>query len=511
MHNHPGLFIVIEGSDGSGKSTQLRLIVERLKAVGHDVEVIKFPQYDSTSSVFVKAYLNGDYGPAEQVSPYTASLFYALDRYHASFRLKSALKKGKIVVADRYVGSNMAHQGSKFTNLAEQRGFFVWEESLEFELLAIPRPDLNIYLRVPVDVSIKLMEKRTKRKYTNKKRDEHEKDEVHLRKTAVTYDLLCKLFPKDFKEIQCTKNGQLLGIIEVNELIWQQIKPLLPAPKRKGQAAVVSLGEPSTAAKSSQMTELSQIKAQMLKKLDSLKKANQKKPLRLAINLITPLLEHKKELTDIVMPRAPTKLTKNDGPEPINSLISQVSREIVAIPADEEVKLLRFKPKNEFQLLDNSKSASLDYHQKKLRLERTLLENAFKFQYTLEATLDFRTALAIKKQLEVKEIKLLGASPRLGYSIPKIVESTYLESLYAKAFDVSNQLYRQSVAKNKEAAIYKLLLGHKARWQLDIDASAMRAGLKSVKDHDVMYFLKNAAEKISEVHPHVAKSILSTS
>src|SRR3990167_9263468 len=104
MHYQPGVFIVLEGADGSGKSTQFRLTVERLKAVGHEVEVFKFPQYDQSSSTFVKAYLNGDYGPASEVSPYTASIFYALDRYHASPRIKQAIDEGKVVLSNRYVG-----------------------------------------------------------------------------------------------------------------------------------------------------------------------------------------------------------------------------------------------------------------------------------------------------------------------------------------------------------------------------------------------------------------------
>jgi dTMP kinase len=133
-----GIFIVLEGVDGSGKSTQFRLLSERLKAVGYDVEVFKFPQYDQSSSHFIKKYLNGDYGNASEISPYTASLFYALDRYEASPRIKDALHKGKIVLSDRYVGSNMAHQGGKFTNSGEQRGFFIWEDGLEFQMLGIP-------------------------------------------------------------------------------------------------------------------------------------------------------------------------------------------------------------------------------------------------------------------------------------------------------------------------------------------------------------------------------------
>src|SRR3990167_8154701 len=108
-----GSFIVIEGSDGSGKTTQFKLLAERLKAVGYDVDTIKFPQYESPSSHFVKSYLSGSYGPANDINPYTASLFYALDRYEAAPRIRQALAEGKIVLSDRYVSANMVHQGSK--------------------------------------------------------------------------------------------------------------------------------------------------------------------------------------------------------------------------------------------------------------------------------------------------------------------------------------------------------------------------------------------------------------
>src|SRR3990167_2931232 len=125
MQNHLGVFIVLEGADGSGKTTQFKLLAERLRAVGHDVAVFDFPRYDEPSSYFVKRYLNGDYGPASEVSPYTASLFYALDRFEAAPAIKQALAAGQIVLSNRYVGSNMAHQGSKFGTLAEQRKYFL--------------------------------------------------------------------------------------------------------------------------------------------------------------------------------------------------------------------------------------------------------------------------------------------------------------------------------------------------------------------------------------------------
>jgi dTMP kinase len=245
-----GIFVVLEGSDGSGKSTQFRLLTERLKAVGYDVEVFKFPQYDQPSSHFIKKYLNGEYGPAADISPYTASLFYALDRYEAAPDIRKALTQGKLVLADRYVGSNMAHQGSKFTNSGEQRGFFIWEDGLEFQMLGIPRPTINLFLRVPAEVSQQLMQKagRHNREYTDQTHDEHEKDHEHLRRSVATYDTLCKLFPKDFTAIDCAPDNNLLSIADINDKIWDVIKPILPAkPPHAGHDVVVQFNTKDSA------------------------------------------------------------------------------------------------------------------------------------------------------------------------------------------------------------------------------------------------------------------------
>ncbi|MBI5906442.1 thymidylate kinase [Candidatus Saccharibacteria bacterium] len=246
MQNHPGIFIVLEGSDGSGKTTQFNLLKERLEAVGYDVEVFKFPQYDKDSSHFVRQYLNGSYGPATDINPYTASLFYALDRFEGAPRIRQALESGKIVLSDRYAGANMAHQGSKFTNAAEQRGFFVWADSMEFQLLGIPRPNLNIYLRVPAETSFELISKRAAREYTTKVHDEHEADINHLKKTVETYDLLCQLFPKDFYAVDCTQGGRLLSIPAINDRIWQYLQPFLGTiPKHQPHSKTVSLSAPA--------------------------------------------------------------------------------------------------------------------------------------------------------------------------------------------------------------------------------------------------------------------------
>ncbi|HVS79014.1 MAG TPA: hypothetical protein VHD84_01860, partial [Candidatus Saccharimonadales bacterium] len=115
-----------------------------------------------------------------------------------------------------------------------------WEDNLEYQLLDIPRPDINFFLRVPVNVSKRLMEERNAK--TGAKPDEHEKNAAFLKRSLATYDLLCQLFPKDFSALDCTRDGRLLSVPEINNLIWERIKPLLPADKpHPGHSAVVTL------------------------------------------------------------------------------------------------------------------------------------------------------------------------------------------------------------------------------------------------------------------------------
>nr|AIA13913.1 Thymidylate kinase [uncultured bacterium] len=228
-----GSFIVLEGTDGSGKGTQLELLVKRLTQAGHDVAVFDFPQYDQPSSYFVKRYLNGDYGGTADVGPYTGALFYALDRYDVADKIRQARDDGKVVLANRYTASSMAHQGAKFDNAEQRRGYFIWLDNLEFETLKIPRPDLNIVLRVPAETAQQLVDQKGRRSYTDKKRDLHEADLDHMRLAVSVYDDLCQLFPKDFTRIDCVRSGELLDVETINKLVSEKVAPLLPEPKPK--------------------------------------------------------------------------------------------------------------------------------------------------------------------------------------------------------------------------------------------------------------------------------------
>ncbi len=225
-----GIFIVIEGSDGSGKETQTKLLIDRLRAEGREVYTIDFPRYSEDSSFFIRQYLDGKYGQADDVSPYTGSLFFALDRYHAAKDIRTALAEGKVVVADRYVGSNMAHQGTKFKNAQERLGYFTWLDNLEFETLGIPRPDLNIVLTVPFEIAQKRYQQRD-----DDKKDIHQEDSSHIKRSIQVYEELCQLFPKGFVQISGVKDTNELSRQKVSNMIWERLEPMLPK-RSKGKS-----------------------------------------------------------------------------------------------------------------------------------------------------------------------------------------------------------------------------------------------------------------------------------
>lgn len=224
-----GRFFVIEGSDGSGKGTQFKLLAENLRKDGYQVSEYDFPQYNNGSSHFIKRYLNGEYGSAEQVSSRSASLFYALDRFEASFDIRKDIEAGKIVLANRFTASNMAHQGQKIADKQERLDYYSWVTDIEFTTLKTPKPDHNFVLLVPAKTAQQLVDKKEKRDYTDRKRDIHEADINHLERAVVTYQELCHLYADDFSAIDCVdSNSQLLQIEAVQKLLRQEVDKYLP-------------------------------------------------------------------------------------------------------------------------------------------------------------------------------------------------------------------------------------------------------------------------------------------
>ncbi|MBP7992051.1 MAG: thymidylate kinase [Candidatus Magasanikbacteria bacterium] len=216
----PGIFISIEGTDGSGKGTQTELLVNRLRAEGKEVEVVSFPQYGESSAAVVEDYLHGKFGTAQEVGPYRGSVFYAIDRYAASKKIRAWLAENKIVIANRYVGSNMAHQGGKISNSSEQEKYFAWVYNLEYTIFAIPKPDFSLILHVPAEVAQNLVDQKEAREYLHgKKRDIHEDDIAHLKAAETTYLKIAQTFP-EYTVIECAPGGELQSVEQVHQSIW---------------------------------------------------------------------------------------------------------------------------------------------------------------------------------------------------------------------------------------------------------------------------------------------------
>lgn len=197
-----GKLIVIEGTDSSGKETQTKKLYERLANEVEKVRKISFPNYESPACEPVKMYLAGAFGDnALNINPYPVSTMFAIDRY-ASYKMdwESFYNAGGIIVTDRYTTSNMVHQASKIENIDEKSKYLGWLEDLEYNKMGIPKPDLVIFLNMPTEMAVKLMEARKNKITGEEKKDIHEKDTSYLKKS---YDNACDIAKKyNWQEIK---------------------------------------------------------------------------------------------------------------------------------------------------------------------------------------------------------------------------------------------------------------------------------------------------------------------
>lgn len=209
--------IAFEGIDGSGKGTQSRLLADSFKDAGQNVSLISFPRYSATR--FGRAigdFLNGRYGELDNVSPWLASMLYAGDRFESRSLLEEAVDTRDVVILDRYVASNIAHQGARVE--PAQRGEIIdWIEGIEYEVFGLPKADQVVLLDVPVNVSQDLISRKAPRDYTDAAADLQESNVPYLAAVREVYAELSQR--KNWRVVNCVGDGEVRGIDVIHDEI----------------------------------------------------------------------------------------------------------------------------------------------------------------------------------------------------------------------------------------------------------------------------------------------------
>lgn len=220
-----GKLITFEGTDCSGKETQTDLIVEKLRKKGYKVAKFALPYYSSPTGKIIAGPYLGKFGEAyfeegaTNVDPYAVSLYYTADRVYNRKHVEKALEDNDIVILDRYMHSNLAHQGSKFINKEERERFYQFMETLEFDQLKLTKPNHTFFLHMPTDFAVEL------RKGRAEKADQHESQIEYLKTTEKIYLELCER--NNFIKISCVENNKIKTIEEINNDIFKKLLKLI--------------------------------------------------------------------------------------------------------------------------------------------------------------------------------------------------------------------------------------------------------------------------------------------
>ncbi len=229
-----GKLIVIDGTDGSGKTTQANLLLKHLKKDGRKVKFIHFPRYENNFfGKFIAHCLSEQYYNWVNIHPKIASVVYAADRWESKEKIERWLKEGYIIVMDRYISSNQIHQGGKISNIKKRVAFMKWLAEMEYKVFKISAPDVTVYLSLPVEMVLKLIRDRNykgARAYLiqgkNQKKDVHEKD-VNFLKNSIKSALWLAKTQKNWMKIECMKKGELRSFPDIHEEIYVKLKKVL--------------------------------------------------------------------------------------------------------------------------------------------------------------------------------------------------------------------------------------------------------------------------------------------
>lgn len=222
-----GKFIVIDGGDGSGKATQCSMLLDAFTKAKLPVLYVDFPRYDSFFGSMIGTMMRGEYGSIQSISPYLASLPYAMDRKEMKEELIQTLNDGVHIVANRYTTANMGHQASKLKNIKEQDEYLDWINKLEYEVHGLPKEDMVLYLHVAPEIAYELGKKKNERLYIGANaHDEAEKDLEHQKYTEQTFLRLCKKY-KHWNLIECVDNEKIFAKEHIHNAILNLVEAKL--------------------------------------------------------------------------------------------------------------------------------------------------------------------------------------------------------------------------------------------------------------------------------------------
>ena len=227
MEQEKPIYLVIEGIDGAGKETQTRLLKEYLKSLGKNVITQSFPNYGTDGCKPVQMYLDGKLSKtANEVNAYQSSVLFAVDRFCTMTQLIKNITKDSVVVFDRYVSSNMLHQGGKIHNDEDLEKYLKWLENFEFEVMKIPRPDKIFVLSVPPEISMELIKQRKGLKSQTEK-DIQESDENHLKNAYNTGMKISKMFGWEIIDCVDKEKKQMRTKEDISKEIQQKVNQIL--------------------------------------------------------------------------------------------------------------------------------------------------------------------------------------------------------------------------------------------------------------------------------------------
>ncbi len=223
-----GTLLVIDGSDGSGKATQTKLLVRALKKNGVPVRTMDFPQYEKNFfGAFIGACITGAHGDFLALDPYITSVVYAADRFESSAQLRKWLDAGDTVVLDRYVSANQIHQGGKIADVKKRKAFLTWLHTMEYSVFGLPQPDAVIYLDVPVPVTVELLKNANQDKpyLRNGKKDIVECDLTYLTRARASALWLART-QDGWQRIQCVRHGALRTIAAIHADVYDLVEEI---------------------------------------------------------------------------------------------------------------------------------------------------------------------------------------------------------------------------------------------------------------------------------------------